>query len=203
MKKKIMSFVLAMCLFVPAMFLFTACGQNQQITKEEWNNALDWKGKTNVHIYCERDNAEPYMDEYADVKYDGTNIYCKRWDSENPESSLVEMYYIKKNNNYWFLQTGAKNDSIVISQNEYESALNNRYDSLVCSLSYDDFEYDNTTDSYVNAEKKLTIKFTFEKDKLTKIEAVREGADGLGDYTETTTITFENVEFEVPNYDAM
>lgn len=199
MKKRILSLIFTFCLIIPCMFLMTACGQDGQLTKAEWESAFEWKGKTNVHIYSEQINEE-IMDNYADVKYDGVNIYCRQWDSENPESSLVETYFTKNGNVYTRIDVGAKdNQTLTINKQDYDGVFVSTYRNLLYDLSYEDFVYDENTNVYKNDENKLKVAFTFNNDLITKIVVTVINTDpGTVPFTRTTTITFESVEITLP-----
>lgn len=208
MKKRIFSLLFAICLIIPCAFLLSACGQagggeKFVVTKEEWNNALNWKGQTSVYIYSEQINADEdvtYSTDLAEVKYDGTNIHCKRWVDDAPVDSLVETFFVKDNNSYSRIVKGAKdNQTYQILKGEYDDVFSVAYSHLLQDLTYDDFEYDEATKSYVNNEHKITVRFTFKSDSLEKIVVEEINSNpGTVPFTRTTTIKIEPVTVELP-----
>lgn len=201
MKKKILSFILAIFMILPCSFLLTACGENEQITKEEWNSALAWKEKTNVHIYSEELNPHGTYN-YGDVKYDGTNVHCKQWDSENPETSLVETYFVKEGNTYSRLDRGAKGDydyAEGFTKENYDAVFTSAYSHMLGGLTFDDFKYNKSEKLYVSKDGLITVAFTFNKKTITKI-SVKKTVNHTGDDQSkfNITITFEDVTVTVP-----
>lgn len=205
MKKKILSFVLAFCFLIPCALALNACNENIEtekctVTKEEWNNAMDYAKQENLTISSKNIPEGNYSATASVVKYDGTKIYWSQWFEEDSEASLVEYYYIKDGNIYTKIEKGAKgNSSYTISKSEYDDVLENERRNILNNLSYDDFSFNEETKAYVSNDNCITVSFTFENGNLAKIDVVKlNNSSGSVPFRETTTITFEKVTITLP-----
>lgn len=202
MKKKILSFIMALCFIIPCTAMLSACNDDKStVTEQEWNSALDYANKTNIYIHRENITEGDTFDSESIVKYDGTTIYWSQWFKQDAENSLVEYFYTKDNSKYFKIEKGAKgNQKFEISESEYRSEMANEMRNLINGLTYKDFNYNAESKSYISTNKEVEITFKFKNKTLEKIEITRTNNEsGTVPFVETTTITFDKVTINIPS----
>lgn len=117
------------------------------------------------------------------------------------EASKAEYFYVKNGEEYSCIEKGAKgNDTYTITKDRYDSVISNEYRNMLDDYTYDSFSYNEATKSYKSDDGKMTVAFTFNDGKLTKIEAesIYDGSDGGEPMTTNYVITFDNVTINLP-----
>ena len=169
MKKKILSFVIGLCLIIPSIFAFTACSKSSiyEVSESEWHQALNVSNEIKVSI------TQTFDDKTSIITKDGSIILT----SANVGGKSVDTYITKVGTSYTTFcnETGTWVETS-ITKVEYDAYLSNL--DFSGSATYSDYYYDETNKCYTGCAFLGSIsnpKIYFENGKLVKIVGNAEG----------------------------
>lgn len=183
------------------------------LTEEEWNEAMSyWASQTNVKVvssYASNDGFDDLGAQIMIYQFNGT-AFSEDGGFENDPVDYKgkASYLVKEGDTYstfncwddenWYKQT---NESV---KEEYDWSIENQiyacrdFDGNKIDFSYAKFSFDATTKTYKNSDGSITIAFTFDNDKLTKIVVTVVLNDEGNIRTNVNTITFGDAVVDVP-----
>lgn len=178
MKRKILNFVLAICLLIPCMFSLTGCGAElgaKISSEEDWINALNCKTSDTVTITLKQNGETNQI-----FKYDGENYYCKTITLKAgvPTGSVGETLYKKEESRidvYNRTSSKWKKEYSPASESTYNNLINFAFDYST-KYDYSKFTFNSETEQYetdlvnFNGQDYTNVKITFSEGKCTYIE---------------------------------